>query len=313
MAQSSGPIAQGTDAERQMSDVLWRDLFGDEPGVVGDTNGTAYNLLLASDSNNATIGSSSIASISKVSGFAHRIPVGQPEVVTVPPAVGSARTDIISVRYDPAYSGAPGPLRLYRIEGTSSALPSYDADYPGVEDLPLWSITRQPGQALSQATVVKMAPRITPRLLIEPSAPLPLSSPFGTIVRRGADEYVRILDGNGVPVWALDRPAVASYGTLPGNKFTVSGLTGTVEPSGLKHWSGWARNPASLAVTLGEVVFLATAEMTPSTRKIVHVPVGNGSLSMAIEFNPDGYVKILGGGITVPANTIWSFDAVSYR
>lgn len=209
MAQKSGPISQGTTAERQFDDVMWRDLFGDEPGVVGDTNGTAYAVTLATDSDNVSIGSSSIRSQARVAGFAHAIPVGQPETITVPVATGSARTDIIALRYDPAYTGLPGPVRLVRIAGTTSAIPAYDSEQPGVEELPLYAITRQPGQVLSQATVTRLYPRIAPCLWLEANAALPTSSPLGTRLRRGAQEYLRALDSNSNPVWVSDRNAAS--------------------------------------------------------------------------------------------------------
>lgn len=207
MAQSSGPISQGTPSERQMTDVLWRDLFGDEAGVFGDSDGSAYAISLPADTNLASIGSASIDSIARVAGFAHKIPANQPETIDIPVASGTARTDIIGLRYDPSYTGQPGPVRLVRIAGTSSAVPTYDSTRPGVEDLPLWSVTRQPGQSLSQATVVRMFPRIVPSIWIDGNAPLPLSVPIGTTLRRGPnEEYTRLLDAGGVPIWQLTTP-----------------------------------------------------------------------------------------------------------
>jgi hypothetical protein len=202
MAQSSGPIAQGTDAERQFTDVMWRDMFGDQAGVVGDLNGSAYQVSLAPDSDVAQVGSASQASIARVAGFVHRIPAGSPEPITVPAASGTARTDIIALRYDPAFTGAPGPVRLARIAGTSAGLPVYDDSAPGIEDLPLWAITRQPGQALSQATVRQLFPRLTFGVDVPVGAPLPPSRSLSTIARQGSAEFIRTLGGGGVPVWA---------------------------------------------------------------------------------------------------------------
>ena len=222
MAQESGPISQGTTAERQFTDVRWRDIFGDESGVIGDTDGTAYKYSLSTNSDVVSIGSSTIRSTARVAGFGHAIPVGSPEGITIPAASGSARTDIIALRYDPAFTGLPGPVRLTRIAGTSSSLPAYDAAPPGVEDLPLWSITRQPGQALSQATVKRMYTRIAPALDVAPTVPLPSSSPLGTEVRYVDQQWRRELDSNGVPVW---RPLASS---VVRSRFQIATATGTL-------------------------------------------------------------------------------------
>lgn len=204
MAQSSGPISQGTTAERQFSDALWRDIFGDESGVIGDMNGTAYALVLPSGSDVAQVGSGNQLSTARVAGFGHRIPAGAPESITIPVATGAARTDIISLRYDPASTGAPGPVRLFRIAGTTSALPVYDDAPPGTEDLPLWAVTRSPGQNLSQATVTRLFPRLVPTLELNPGSPLPINSPLGTVLRQGSSRYRRQLDVSNVPAWTAE-------------------------------------------------------------------------------------------------------------
>lgn len=211
MVQSSGPIAQGTASERQFTDVLWRDLFGDEAGVVGDLDGTSYALALPSSSDIVSVGSASQVSTAKVAGFVHRIPAASPEDIFIPPASGSARTDIIALRYDPGFTGLPGPVRLTRIAGTTSALPAYDAAPPGVEDLPLWGVTRQPSQTLSQATVTRLFPRLAPSLHLPAGAPLPLSSPLGTEVRLGTATYRRVMGTSGSPTWV---PSYTQYGTI---------------------------------------------------------------------------------------------------
>jgi hypothetical protein len=209
VAQTSGPIAQGTTAERQFSDVLWRDRFGDEPGVIADYDGSAYKLNLPSDTTDVIpVGSATQASLAVVAGFVHKIGAGTPESITIPDASGSSRTDIISLRYDPAYTGAPGPVRLFRIAGTSAAIPTYDAAPPGVEDLPLWAVTRAPGQNLNLATVTRMFPRMAPSLEIGTSTPLPTSSPLGTTIRQGSVTYRRVIGGGGVPVWQADNASV---------------------------------------------------------------------------------------------------------
>lgn len=252
MPQSSAPIV-GVN----LSDLDWRDSFGDEAGVLGDLDGTAYKVTLPTNSDVVAVGSPSQRSVARVAGFVHRIPAGETESITIPAATGSARTDIIALRYDPAFTGAPGPVRLVRIAGTSAGLPAYDAAPPGVEDLPLWSITRQPGQALSQATLVRMYPRLAPVLDVPTFSPLPTSSPIATLLRRGDEQFVRTLDSNGVPVWvdssSLSRLRLTSTGdasvTSTGHAFQIgpdNGLNVIIDNNELI-----ARNNGALAGTFG--------------------------------------------------------------
>lgn len=233
MAQSSGPISQGTLAERQFTDVLWRDLFGDEPGVIGDMDGTAYAVTLPGSGDVVSVGSPTEVSTASVAGFVHRIPTASTEPLTIPAASGAARTDIISLRYDPAYTGAPGPVRLFRIPGTTSALPAYDAAPPGVEDLPLWAITRQPSQALNLATLLRLYPRRAPVLHIAEAAPLPLSSPLGTLLFKGSNlQYRRDLSIANVPQWEQVVPDTVAKGIVEngyastGTQFNYGGTVG---------------------------------------------------------------------------------------
>lgn len=196
MAQSSAPIV-GVN----LSDADWRDLGLGEAGVVGDFDGSAYALSMPTDSNVVRVGSSTQRSLAHVANFKHTIPDNDPEPVTVPVAVGSARTDIIALRYDPTFTGSPGPVRLVVISGTSSGLPSYDDSAPGTEDLPLWAITRQPDQSLAQATRRQLFSRLAPSLDLPVGAILPASSPLGTVLRQGSVIYQRSLDASKVPVW----------------------------------------------------------------------------------------------------------------
>jgi hypothetical protein len=228
VAQSSGPIGTGTTAERQFSDVLWRDLFGQEPGVLADMNGSSYALTLPGSGDVVSVGSTTQASLAMVAGFLHRIPQSSPDTITIPAASGSARTDIIALRYDPAYTGAPGPVRLFRIAGSGSSLPAYDSSPGGIEELPLWSITRSPGQALSLATVGRMYPRLAPTLDLPAGAPLPTNSPLGTRVYQGTSSWRRALDGTNNPVWISTSAAAAEEKHGTANFVVGSGGVGTI-------------------------------------------------------------------------------------
>lgn len=309
MAQSSGPISQGTPAERQFTDVLWRNLFGDEPGVVGDTDGTAYRLTLPSDSNIATVGSPTITSQARVAGFSHSIPAGQLEPIDIPAASGAARTDIIALRYDPSYTGLPGPVRLVRIVGTSSAIPSYDSAPPGVEDLPLWSVTRNPGQALNQATAKRIFPRLAPALTLEEGAPLPLDSPLGTKVLQGDAEFWRTLDSNGLPVWLRQRQATGYMASVSPSGYLGTanavfnlGATGSVTLTSTRtvkvtlSLSLYAPNLAQVA-TIYVSVFSGGANRTVITRRQMLIGPGSGHSEM-MPYDMVGFKDLAAGTYT---------------
>jgi len=201
-----------------LSDVDWRDFGLGEAGVVADFNGSSYQLSLPTDSDVARIGSPTQRSVAHVANFKHVIPMGETEPLTIPAASGSDRTDLVVLRYDPNYAGQPGPVRLARIPGSPTGV-TWDDAPPGIEELPLWAITRKPGQALSQATVNRIYQRLAPNIEITDNMSLPGSSPLGSIVRQGSFVYERKLDSNGIPVWdqvnAMAAGQVWGWGGVP--------------------------------------------------------------------------------------------------
>lgn len=204
MAETSGPRANGTTAERQMTDVLWRRALGRQAAIVDDRDGTAYALTLPADSDIAQVGSTTQDSLSVVAGFSHRVPQSDPQGVTIAAPTSAARTDVIVVRHDPAYVDAPGPCRLVAVAGSEGGgTPAVDQQPPGVEDLPLWAVTRSPGQSLSQASVVSMRRWASRTLLVDTPTALP-TAPLGTFAHlTNGTTYQRRLSG-GVASWVRE-------------------------------------------------------------------------------------------------------------
>lgn len=228
MPQSSAPIVG-----EQFTDVDWRDLHGSESAIVGDYDGTAYKLTLPTDSDIITLGSTTQRSTAVVAGFVHRIPAGQTEPLTIPAAVGAARTDRVNLRYSEAHTGLPGPVRLVVVAGAAGAgAPNYDDTAPGAQDLPLYLITRQPGQSLSQATVLDVRRRSGRSLIVPDLAALP-NDPLGTTAWWKGATYRRQLGGSGVAEWVRDSraPYAVAAGALsvptiaPGNTITTARVT----------------------------------------------------------------------------------------
>lgn len=200
-------------ANQKFTVADWRALFGAEPGIVGDVDGSAYKLTLPTGTDDAVLGSTTQDSTSVVGGALHQIAAGQTQTVTIPAStnVAAGRTDLIVVRYDAAtYTTDPGPCRLYRVAGVegSTALPTLDEAPPGVEDMPLWAVTRKQGQSLNQAASRWLGRRIGPNLLTPAGASLPPNVPLGTRTRRGDEVYERVM-GSTQPEWTT------VFGTTP--------------------------------------------------------------------------------------------------
>lgn len=216
MPQTSGPLTDQT-----FTDAEWRETIGPEPAIQSDVDGTSYNLILSSSSDVATVGSTSQDSLAVVGGFRHKILAGQTQEVTIPAATSAARVDLIGLQYDPTWGAAsPGPVRVHRVAGTEGGgFPAYDASQPGVEFMPLWSVTRSPGQALSQATKEDLRVRSGPNLYVNDTTDLPASVPIGTTVHvRTAGTYYRVINDQQSPVWSqgrADDTSVAISGSAP--------------------------------------------------------------------------------------------------
>lgn len=236
--QQAGPLVG-----QNFTDATWRAILGGEPAIVGDTNGSAYGITLPPASDSVELGSASIQSTAVVGGFAHIIPAGTTQSLEIPGSsnAGAGRTDLIVVRYDAAtYTTPPGPVRLYRVPGTegSATRPTFDDGPPGVEDLPLYAITRKLGEALTQASVVDLRVRTGPHLLVEPGlTPFP-SLPLGSTATRDGIDWSRELDANGSPAWVERRRPVERL---------LGPLDATSEPA-----DGWQRQSGCEVVRDGK-------------------------------------------------------------
>lgn len=171
MTQTASPLI---DAE--WTDEQFRAHFSDLDSVLGDPAGAAYQITLPGSGNDVLIGTGA----ARVAGFLHQVTATEP--VTVPAASGTARTDSIVIRYNSAWpvDGNARPCRLYRVAGTPGAgPPTLDVTPPGVEEMPLWNITRAPSQALSLATTQDRRRWLLPRVASQSTAP-PVTPVYGT-------------------------------------------------------------------------------------------------------------------------------------
>lgn len=202
--QLSGPLT-----DLNFTDDQWQAIFGSNAGVVGDTDGTAYNLTLPPATDTVELGSATIDSRSVVGGYGHVIPAGTTQSLEIPPSLTGGtvgRTDLIVARMNMAtFTTDPGPVRLVRIPGTegSAALPSHNTTLPSPVDLVLYAITRKQGEGLNQAIVVDRRPRAGWNYLIPPGAPLPQAAPLGATATRDGSKYRRDFVGVAVS-WVLE-------------------------------------------------------------------------------------------------------------
>jgi hypothetical protein len=205
------------------TDDQWTAIFGSNAGIIGDTDGTAYNLTKPPSGNDVEIGSSTIDSFAVVGGRGHGIPAGAPHSLTIPestnPTVG--RTDLIVARMNLAtFTTDPGPVRLVRIPGTegSAAPPSHNTTLPSPVDLVLYQITRVQGDPIADAVVVDRRPRTAWNYLIPAGVSLPQTAPLGATATRDGIRWRRDLDGASVD-WVQETwPTVV----LEGNAATAT-------------------------------------------------------------------------------------------
>ncbi|GII98396.1 hypothetical protein CLV28_0718 [Sediminihabitans luteus] len=209
MAQESGPLAG-----QPFPDSVWRSIFGGEPAIVGDSTGGAYTLTLPTSTNDVLLGSPTVDSTAVVAGFLHRIAAGQTQAVTIPASTNASigRTDLIVVRYDPAYTSAPGPCRLARVPGVEGAdtRPAHATGATGIRDLPLFAITRKKDKALNQSTFVDLRSWSGPSTT---ASELPATAALGTLVCLTGDEdngtRLRTLV-SGAPQWKTVKSGISA-------------------------------------------------------------------------------------------------------
>lgn len=213
LAQTSGPLT-----DDNFTDAQWIAEFGYNAGIVGDTDGTSYDITLPPATDTVEIGSATIDSVSVVGGYEHNIAAGTTQSLEIPastnPTIG--RTDLIVVRFNNStFTTDPGPCRLVRIAGTegSAALPSHNTTQPSPVDLVLYAITRKQGEGLNQAIVVDRRPRSGWNYLVPAGAPLPQTAPLGARATRDGITYRRDFDGATVDWIQETWPTVVLEGT----------------------------------------------------------------------------------------------------
>lgn len=297
MPEVSGPRVTGTLAERQFDDLIWRDLFGTESGVINDMDGSAYKVTLPSSGNVVTFGSTSQASLSVVGGFRHRISAGDTQTVTLPAMGGAARTDIVVARLDLAtFTGAPGPVRLTPITGTSTSIPMVDDSAPGVEDLPLWAFTRQPGQTAAQAVVTRLFTRLSRVRGVAPGAPLPLTASLDSVAIRDGVEYRRVLGSASVPEWKEITTVAPTVTAFPG-AFGWGVVTGYAKPgffkdsSGVVHGSGAMRSLS--ARSAGSLVGRLPTGYRPNAIEPLQIDATTPSAAVRFDVAPSGDITLV--------------------
>ena len=94
----------------------------------------------------------------------------------------------------------------------------------------------------------------------------------------------------------------------------TTSLIATIDGSGRKHLDGWVRNAATMTPQAGEALFIIPPEMRPVSPRFVLVGVNVGQTVAHIDINTDGWVRVARTiPVSIPADSVWSFDGVSYR
>lgn len=198
-------------AEVQLSEPLfdtnftdrgWRAAFAGRTGIVDDYNGSSFGLTLPAATDVAQLGSTTQPSRLAIDGYGLEIGQGTTQSLTIPASSGggtNGRTDLIVARLNlSAYTTAPGPVRLFRIAGTEGSLsvPAATYDQDGIRDLPLYAVRRRQGEALNQAIVTDLRPRLAHNYDVPANGELPSQAPLGSVARRGSVNWRMVRVGS---------------------------------------------------------------------------------------------------------------------
>lgn len=309
--QLSGPLT-----DLNFTDDQWQAIFGSNAGVIGDTDGTAYNLTLPPATDTVEIGSATIDSRSVVGGYEHLIPAGTTQSLDIPastnPTIG--RTDLIVARFNSAtFTTEPGPVRLVRIGGTegSAALPSHNTTLPSPVDLVLYAITRKQGQGLNQAIVVDRRPRSAWNYLIPPGGSLPQTAPLGATATRDGIRFRRDFDGATVDWIQETIPRVVLTGTgvaTDGDDWDVLSAS-RLSREGVRRWANIIVNLAGAPVNPDPTV--------DGERRVARVaaadrPAASVALSGFAE-NTAGIKRAAAGRIDDDGWVVWHWASTTNR
>ena len=150
-----------------LSEAQWKTIaLGIGQGIV-DRGGFPYRLTSRSDVNNTvtiSVDTKTGRNEAILDGFAHQIDTAK--VLSVP-AVSTTTTYEIGLVYDPTQHGATGgPVKL--------SVWTSPADYSGGKNrLVLYTLVRQPSQALTAAALTEFRPRLSPQIIVTNQSHLP--------------------------------------------------------------------------------------------------------------------------------------------
>ncbi|MGN6245105.1 MAG: hypothetical protein ACTHQ3_15745 [Motilibacteraceae bacterium] len=179
MTTTSYPIV-GTNIDH----AQWMQLHSRPAGFFDPEHVGWFSITLSSTDDTATIGVGKY----QFRGFAIRVTAAH--ALTLAAAVGSAKTYTIGIMYDPAKEADPaGPLYLAAPVKTAITVPS------GGDFCPLWDVTRQPSQVLSQAAIVDRRLWQYPLAFANANRPAPTDFSFGQVlITTGYPSGVGMLD-----------------------------------------------------------------------------------------------------------------------
>lgn len=198
----------------------WRSLESGVDGLIDTDASTADRERLGLDLSDLGTTAHIKRGRVRVKGFVLQVTAAHD--LTLAAAVGSPVVYSVGVMYDPALeSNAAGPLYLNAQVKSSQVIPS------GGAYRPLYEVTRNPSQVLSQAAVLDLRRYVGPSLVLADNFPLTgYDFPAGTQAWRAGELMVRRPNSagtamewvrTGTPTWtAIALPSsVAAAGTAP--------------------------------------------------------------------------------------------------
>jgi hypothetical protein len=310
-----------------LNDAQWSILYGGEDGIYNDftSNGNAFELQLISASNIArilapTVPTGATAPVIKVNGYGLQVTAN--EDFTVPNPV-TTTTYSLYAQYDPALNVADGSGNANPLGPVRLLFSAGDPDNSGgKQSFVLYTIRRQPGQALSAITPLDYRQWFGPHrsgnsLLYEQAegaaSPYPRGALFtdsgGVTYARepvsGVMRWVPIAYDEGTAALTL-ASGMSAQDTAP--RYTPPKRDNVVRMQGtIKRTAGGALVSASSTSDVN-IAFIP-AEYAPSS--IRRFPVyGSGQRLAFVKVTNDGYISVYAGGVALD----WvDLSSISYR
>lgn len=287
--------------ESPLTDDQWKSVTLAQGDGIIDEGGNPYALELSNTNDRGTIKIDTITGYNHaiLRGFYHKMDTSQ--TVNLP-AVTATRTYYVALRYDPT---AADPIKL----GVWTSLDETNGKYY----LLLNTVTRQPNQLLTNATVTRYAPKVIPTIQVDRESDLPASN--------------RVLWGTQARCWRENKLLRASWGgwkPVSGYRsgvFAMNGWSASYATEGIiaqPAAGGWdcslvgnvTRTAETYSITDWSIVgTLIPAELRPSTPQYMVGIYRNSIIGVSLNANGQILIRpVTGSSLTITSGFAFTFN-----